>query len=60
MQNAYETARGNKGKHDQPPLFICPLGLATSEISVKAVSEGHMITHIISTAIPFITAAVTL
>lgn len=60
MQNAYEIAKDDKGKHDQPPLCIYPLGLATSGISIKAVSEGHMIADIISTAIPFITAAVSL
>lgn len=60
MQNAYETARGNKGKCGQPPLCIYPTGLGTSGISIKAVSEGHMIADNISTSIPFITAAVSL
>lgn len=60
MQNAYETARGNKGKHDQPPLCVYPSGLATSGISIKAVSGGHMIADIISTAVPFISAALSL
>lgn len=35
-------------------------GLGTSGLSIKAVSEGHMIADNISTSIPFITAAVSL
>lgn len=40
-----------KKNHYKPPLCLYSSGLATSGISVKAVSKGHMIANIIFTVI---------